>query len=329
MYHDLRLDNSIDEATSTTSTISTMVRLTMTPSIVEGLKLLHNHDGPQATSEEQTAEARQTQTAIDAEPSLKDPQPGNPITHAQVLRLRKKLKGGSHQDFSLESLLRGSQVYSPPPPPKPEPVRFSSRAPRPPLADHAQSPEYKALMARLRRYEEQRTYERMLKQPSRMQAFSQQFPTALSTVQGFAEVNRPIDKSDEGDNEVTFEEVHRQVMLIFNFMVSILGVAGTIWVVARWWSTPARLFVTMGGALVVGIAEVAVYSGYIWRMGEAKKQQAKVKEIKEVVQTWQVVAEPGEKASDGVSTAEIISLDTKRKQDATDEGIRRRLKGEN
>ncbi|PNH65847.1 hypothetical protein VD0002_g3282 [Verticillium dahliae] len=289
-----------------------MVRLTMTPSIVEGLKLLHNHDGPQATSEEQTAEARQTQTAIDAEPSLKDPQPGNPITHAQVLRLRKKLKGGSHQDFSLESLLRGSQVYSPPPPPKPEP-----------------SPEYKALMARLRRYEEQRTYERMLKQPSRMQAFSQQFPTALSTVQGFAEVNRPIDKSDEGDNEVTFEEVHRQVMLIFNFMVSILGVAGTIWVVARWWSTPARLFVTMGGALVVGIAEVAVYSGYIWRMGEAKKQQAKVKEIKEVVQTWQVVAEPGEKASDGVSTAEIISLDTKRKQDATDEGIRRRLKGEN
>ncbi|KAM0327006.1 hypothetical protein ACHAQA_006127 [Verticillium albo-atrum] len=291
-----------------------MVRLRMTCSIVEGLTKLQQHDVAEATSDEQSTEAQQTPTdAQEAEPSLQNPQPGNPITHAQVLHLWKELKEGSHGKFTLQGLLRGSQVYIPPPTPKPEP-----------------SPEFKALMARLRRDEEQRSYERMLKQPSRMQAFSEQFPTAMSTAQGFAEVNRPTNKSDEGDDEVTLEDVHRQVMLIFNFMVSILGVAGTIWVVARWWSTPARLFVTMGGALVVGIAEVAVYSGYIWRMGEAKKQQEKVKEVREVVQSWTVGAEP-ESKDDEAETGpheDIILLEKKTEQDTTDEGIRRRLKGE-
>ncbi|KAM0275765.1 hypothetical protein ACHAQH_007425 [Verticillium albo-atrum] len=289
-----------------------MVRLTMTPSIVEGLKILDHNSDAKATSEDQIADApKATIGAFNTDPSLDDPQPGKPITHAQVIDLWKRLSDDDHRGFTLEELLRESQVYISPPPPRPEP-----------------SPEYKALMARLRRDEEQRSYERMLKQPSRMQAFSEQFPTALSTAQGFAEVNRPTNKSDEGDDEVTLEDVHRQVMLIFNFMVSIVGVAGTIWVAARWWSTPARLFVTMGGALVVGIAEVAVYSGYIWRMGEAKKQQVKVKEIREVVQSWEVVAQSEVKETETASKEEAILLDRKVEQNVADEGIRRRLKGE-
>ena len=104
----------------------------------------------------------------------------------------------------------------------------------------------------------------------------------------FAEANRPSRPEDLGDDDVTYDEVHRQVMLILNFVVSILGVAATLWIVARWWSTPARLFLTMGGSILVGIAEVAVYSGYIWHLGEAKKKEKTFKEVKEVVQTWVV-----------------------------------------
>lgn len=154
-----------------------------------------------------------------------------------------------------------------------------------------QSAEYKALMARLRREEAARAYDRMVHPPSRIETFSDRFPTAA---QSFSAVNRPTSADDLGDDDVTLTEVHRQVMLILNFLVSILGVAATLWVSARWWSLPARLFLTMGGSIVVAIAEVGVYQGYVWRMSESKSRQKAVKEVKEVVQTWVVGRDEGE-----------------------------------
>ncbi|EHK98619.1 hypothetical protein M7I_5560 [Glarea lozoyensis 74030] len=133
-------------------------------------------------------------------------------------------------DFGrLEELLRGSKVYIPPPPPKREPTS-----------------EYKALMARLRREEELRVYERMTNPPAPMETFTQKFPA------------------------------------------SIVACAGGLWVVARWWSTPARLALSMGGSLLVGVAEVVVYLGYVRRVGEAKGKAKGLKEVKEIVNTWVV-----------------------------------------
>lgn len=153
----------------------------------------------------------------------------------------------------------------------------------PMLTPHAvyQTPEYKALMARLRREEEERKYQRMVAQPSSLDA-------APVFAQQFAEVNRPADKADLGDDDATMNDVHRQVMLVINFLVTIFGCAATLWIVARWWSTPARLFLTMGGTLLVAIAEVAVYSGYVWHIGQARKKDSKIKEVKEIVDTWVV-----------------------------------------
>jgi hypothetical protein len=179
-----------------------------------------------------------------------------------------------------------------------------------------QSDEYKALMARLRRDQEQQEYERMTNPVQPMETFSQRFPNGVGMAQAFAAVNRPIRAEDMGDDDVTYNDVHRQMMLILNFLVSILGVAATLWILARWWSTPARLFLTMGGSLLVGIAEIAVYSGYIWHLGEANRKDRTTKEFKEVVHTWAVGAdeEPVAVAVDGQSSA-------------ADENIRRRKKG--
>lgn len=139
-------------------------------------------------------------------------------------------------------------------------------------------------MARLRREEDARSYERLVN-PPKLETFRDRFPNATHT---FAEVNRPSKAADIGDDDITYDEVHRQVMLIINFLVSIAGVAGTLWVAGRWWSITARLFLTLGGSILVAVAEVAVYSAYIWRMGEAKQKQGVVREVKEVVQTWVV-----------------------------------------
>lgn len=146
-----------------------------------------------------------------------------------------------------------------------------------------QSPEYKALMARLRRQEEARSYERMMNPIPQQETFKDRFPTSAAA---FMEVNRPTSAADLGDEDIAMEEVHKQVTLIINFLVSIAGVAGTLWVTARWWSLPSRLFLTMGGSILVAIAEVVVYNAYMWKMEDGRKKHGKVKEVKEVVESW-------------------------------------------
>ncbi|ROT42014.1 hypothetical protein SODALDRAFT_5245 [Sodiomyces alkalinus F11] len=291
-----------------------MVRLTITPSIVEGLKKLRQNN----TRDDCEPSTDIQPNAPDSEPSLLNPKVGKPITHGQIIHLWQQLRAAEEKDFSLETLLRGSQVYMPPPPPKPEP-----------------SEEYKALMARLRREEEERSYQRMVKQShqhhqepfSRMDAFARRFPHAgtpgLTTAQAYAEINRPTSKADEGDDDVTYAEVHRQLMLLLNFLVSIVGVAATIWVAARWWSTTSRLLITLAGAILVAVAEVVVYSGYMRKLGEAKQVQEKVKEEREVVQTW-VVGPEGEKGGQNGEAEEAVLLE--KKVTRKEEGFRRRFK---
>ncbi|KAI0122784.1 endoplasmic reticulum-based factor for assembly of V-ATPase-domain-containing protein [Daldinia grandis] len=233
-----------------------MVLLTMTSSIVEAVDQLFRVGFDDiATSK--------------GEPSLKDPSVGKPISHEQIVDIWKRLRDESGNTTGLERLLRGATVYVPPPPPKPEPTE-----------------EYKALMARLRHEEEERSYERMLKKALPRESFAQRFPSG-PMAHSFAEVNRPFRASDIGE-DIEHGDIQKQITLVINFLVSIFGCAVALWLAARWWSVPARLFLSLGGSIVVAIAEVAVYSAYTWRMAEGEKQQKKVKEVKKIVQTWVV-----------------------------------------
>ncbi|KAL6875055.1 endoplasmic reticulum-based factor for assembly of V-ATPase domain-containing protein [Trichoderma novae-zelandiae] len=254
-----------------------MVLLTMTPSIVDALKLL---DDLRETDEPGGEASQQQQPNDESSASSPEPAVGSPISHSDIISLHKKLNASqsSAPKYSLEQLLQGSRVYIPPPPPKPEP-----------------SEEYKALMARLRREADARSYERMINPPPPLESFRHRFPNAAHA---FAEANRPSNKEDLGDDEVTVNEIHRQVMLIVNFLASIAGVAVTLWIAGRWWSLSSRIFLSLGGSIVVAIAEVAVYSSYMWRLGDAKSKQAAAEEIKEVVQTWIVGQGDGEKGDE-------------------------------
>ncbi|KAI6780233.1 uncharacterized protein J7T54_003012 [Emericellopsis cladophorae] len=235
----------------------------MTAPIVEALERLPNPETASAPQEDDATVSDPepaTATSHPTAPSLEKPTVGSPISHSQILDIYNALKQKGH-GTSLESLLVGAKVYVPPPPPKPEPT-----------------PEYKALMARLRREAEAQQYKNMTApQP---ESFSDRFPHA------YASVNAALPKDTGDDDEITYSDVHRQMLLLLNFLVSILGVAGTLWVAARWWSLPARLFLTLGGAIVVAIAEVAVYQIYVWKMGDAKGRQDGAKEVREVIGTW-------------------------------------------
>lgn len=132
-------------------------------------------------------------------------------------------------------------------------------------------------MARLRREEEARAYERMLKPPD-----------AYATA-SFAQVHRPVSAADADDDGVTLSDVNRQVMLVLNFVLTMGGVAYALWMLARWWPTPSRLFLAMGGSIATGLVEYGLYAGYVWHLGEAAKRDSKAaKEVRAVVNTWAV-----------------------------------------
>ena len=117
-----------------------------------------------------------------------------------------------------------------------------------------------------------------------------------------------------------YADIDRQIALILNVLVSIVACAGAIWVVARWWSTPVRLALSMSGSALVGVAEVVVYSGYIRRVEEAKGKERKLKEVKEVVKTWVV----GGEDDDALSGDDSIPIESK--NDADSIKARRRRK---
>lgn len=171
-------------------------------------------------------------------------------------------------------------------------------------------------MARLRHEEQARSYARMARPAASREMFYERFHQASA----FASVNQPASPADLGDDEVTHNDVHRQVTLVLNFLVSIAGVAVTLWAAARWWRTPARLFLTMGGSLIVAVAEVVVYRVYVWRLGGDKAKQEGAKEVREVVNTW--VVGTGEAGGDGGEGGKILdALDAKeQKEDAQDVG---------
>jgi hypothetical protein len=137
-------------------------------------------------------------------------------------------------------------------------------------------------MARLRRDEEERSYERMLN------------PTALRDPHLFPSSGAGSTRDGE-DDEMTYGEVNRQVALIFNVLISVVCCSVAIWMVARHWSVPQRLALSMTGSLVVAVAEIVIYSGYLRRLGEAKAVERKKVEVKEIAETW--VIEPKQDTS--------------------------------
>jgi hypothetical protein len=252
-----------------------MVLLTMTPGIVRAV----------ATAKDLSSDEYQSLQHAD-EPTLAEPKVGNPISHSQLIGLSKLLKKHAPKDTqepppttedaqeptptTLAALLANTAVYIPPPPPKP-----------------TQTPEYHALMGRLRAEQEAISYQRMLHPPPTRESFSQRFPRAPEPF------SLGATQTTSEEDDLSYEEVHRQIILIINILISIVCVAVFIWVAARHWSVGSRLGLSMGGSLAIAVAEVAVYSGYVRKVREAKTLEKKKPEIKEIVKTWVLGEEDG------------------------------------
>lgn len=156
-------------------------------------------------------------------------------------------------------------------------------------------------MARLRREEEDRAYERMINPPLPTETFSQRFPNSSHAALF------PATHADVGDDdEVSYADINRQMTLIINIMISIVACSVAIWLAARHWSTPTRLGLSMGGSGMIGIAEVVVYAGYLRRIKEAREKGKKDIEFKEIIKTWVIRGE-----DDKANRDEAVLIDSK------------------
>ncbi|KAJ9646825.1 uncharacterized protein PV06_10427 [Exophiala oligosperma] len=169
--------------------------------------------------------------------------PGAPIEHATLLAISKATRS------SLNSLLRGTKVYTPPPAPKPE-----------------HTPEYVALMARLRKEEERREYAQLVSR-------------------------KPVDliDGDTGDDEK--DDISPS--LVFNILLSIVLCAGTMFYLTRWWANDGlRVLASLSTGLLVGVAEVTVYAGYLRKVKQSRDKERSKRETKQFIGEY--TGEPAE-----------------------------------
>lgn len=139
-------------------------------------------------------------------------------------------------------------------------------------------------MAFLRRKEEAQRYQHMLQTNPEKYAATEQGPGLSGKFLG-SNIKMDSYYLDEED-EMTFADLSRQVALIVNVLVSVIASAIAIWVVSRWWDTPIRLILSITGSMLVAVAEVVAYGGYLRRISEAKSKEQKLIEKKEVLDAW-------------------------------------------
>jgi hypothetical protein len=133
--------------------------------------------------------------------------------------------------------------------------------PPPPAAE--KSPEYIALMARLRKQQEEAEYR------------------ALTS-------SAPVEEEEE---DMTWKETKNQISVVFNIILSVFAASAAVWKVASGWGVPQRLAAAFVSGLVVAVAEVVLFVGYLRRLEEARKREGREKEKKGVVGVWEVGSE--------------------------------------
>jgi uncharacterized membrane protein YcjF (UPF0283 family) len=143
-------------------------------------------------------------------------------------------------------------------------------------------------MARLREEEEARKYTQMLNPTPATETFDHRFP------QGSHGYLFPpsAPRFENEDEEVTYADINRQMAMIANVLISIIACSVGVWKAAWHWDVPARLALSMFSSILVALAEVAIYMGYIGRLQEAKQKERKKVETKEVAESWVIEGKP-------------------------------------
>lgn len=101
--------------------------------------------------------------------------------------------------------------------------------------------------------------------------------------------NKPHLVSSEGEDEYTYQDLKSHLSIIANILLSVLATSAAVWKVASGWDAPERLALAFTSSLVVCVAEVVVFGGYLRRIDESRQAEKKrdQNEEKVVVNVWE------------------------------------------
>ncbi|OJD11214.1 hypothetical protein AJ78_07971 [Emergomyces pasteurianus Ep9510] len=275
-----------------------MVLLSITPTIVSALNNL-----PASTRDEL---------------SLPTPTTGSAISHTQLITLSRHLLSNSpvteksdepsngtikrYEAFTLNSLLKGTRVYIPPPPPKPEPT-----------------PEYLALKASLLAAAEANEYNTLLNPTSPHSSSNP--PSRIWGLNDHPTTNKCLHPESKNENKIISDDDPLTPSLVLNILISILFTGfASYWALSNFRiptfftftsssspsypgavsSQPARVFISIIVALLVGVAEVVVFALYLKKVELAKEREMAIVERKVVIGEFKVGNGDGKDDEGGV-----------------------------
>ncbi|ODQ66708.1 hypothetical protein NADFUDRAFT_50619 [Nadsonia fulvescens var. elongata DSM 6958] len=233
-----------------------MVKLVVTD-LIRKTVLQYNAQVASSTSSLTDGAGTETRTKeeiiTEATPSLAYVAHERLVEIVQHLRQNTSPANDAPEDFSLTRILKGTQVYIPS---------------RPVSAPKSQ--EYLDRMARLKHDLEEAEYQTMIRETN-------------SSFTG---------QDDDYQTPATaLKELKHQISTILNVIISVLSVSWALWYwsgsSASNWSLASRTLLSLFGGLVVLIADVAMYSNYLAKIGTAKKNERSKKEITSVISTMQ------------------------------------------
>lgn len=225
-----------------------MVLLNTTPVILEAISLLPPSALTTLTLPTTTSDPVSHQTLIT-------------ISHlARKHHLKRTLQSkptpktrSDHDTITLNSLLKSTSLYSPPPP-----------APVP------KTPEYLALMAHLKAEQERKTYATLTS------THSQSHQHSLFSNPNTVDQTSPSDTNTDEDNI--------SPSLVLNILLSIVLCAIAVFQLTRYWPNDGvRVLLSLGVALVVGVAEVGVYAAYLRKVSEGRGRERSRREKKVIL----------------------------------------------
>lgn len=143
-------------------------------------------------------------------------------------------------------------------------------------------------MARLRAEQESRDYEKMLT-PATAPSGGRNPYTRFAAPKTAAAWDLGVADVKAGDEDPgAMAEIDAQISLIVNVVVSIVACGGAFFLLLRYtaWSDGIRVLASMFGALVVGLAEVVLYASFVRKVGEGKRIEKDVREVRSIQDTW-------------------------------------------
>lgn len=147
----------------------------------------------------------------------------------------------------------------------------------------AKTAEYTTLMAKLRQEEAERQYQSYLNQPEGEDNF------VIDTIGGYK-------KSQTQSNAKAIKETNHHLTTIFNILITVGSVFYAVWYwtgSSTYFNDAYRVLLSLFFSVVVLIAEVVVFGGYLRKVEEARKVERSKREVKTIISSYHTNSNPG------------------------------------